>query len=154
MCKADRVKLPTRFLRPAIRSSRPRRRDRKSTDRSVPLKPTIHHILCRNERYRSALSALVGENRASLWASKCSSKERVMSTREHFFAMSVRAAHAGLSSVTRTKAVALQAIQTLTGTARDALFAYAMTGSAVASLAIIAAPHLEMLLRCAFHGRG
>jgi hypothetical protein len=31
---------------------------------------------------------------------------------------------------------------------------YAMTGSAVASLATIAAPHLEMLLRCAFHGRG
>jgi hypothetical protein len=77
-----------------------------------------------------------------------------MSTREHFLAMSVRGAHAGLSSVTRTKAVALQAIQTLTETARDALFAYAMTGSAVASLAIIAAPHLEMLLRCAFHGRG
>jgi hypothetical protein len=38
--------------------------------------------------------------------------------------------------------------------ARNALFAYTMTGSAVASLAIIAAPHLEMLLRCAFHVRG
>jgi hypothetical protein len=45
-------------------------------------------------------------------------------------------------------------IQTLSGTARDALFAHAMTGSAVASLAIIAAPHLEMLLRRVFHGRG
>jgi hypothetical protein len=39
-------------------------------------------------------------------------------------------------------------------TARDVLFAHAMTGGAVASLAIIAAPHLEMLLRCIFHGRG
>jgi hypothetical protein len=39
-------------------------------------------------------------------------------------------------------------------TARDVLFAYAMMGSAVASLAIIAAPHLEMLLRCIFYGRG
>jgi len=29
-----------------------------------------------------------------------------------------------------------------------------MTGSAVASLAILVAPHLEMLLRCAAHGRG
>jgi hypothetical protein len=56
--------------------------------------------------------------------------------------------------MTRAKAIALQALQTLSGTVRAALFAYAMTGSAVASLAIIAAPHLEMLLRCAFHGRG
>jgi hypothetical protein len=56
--------------------------------------------------------------------------------------------------MTRAKGIALQAVQTLSGVARDALFAYAMTGSAVASLAIIAAPHLEILLRCAFHGRG
>ncbi|WFU39158.1 hypothetical protein QA640_32970 [Bradyrhizobium sp. CB82] len=52
------------------------------------------------------------------------------------------------------KAVALQTIHPLSATARDALFAYAMTGSAVASLGIIAAPHLEVLLRCVFHGRG
>jgi hypothetical protein len=56
--------------------------------------------------------------------------------------------------MTRATAVALQAIQSLSGTASDALFAYVMTESAVASLAIIAAPHLEMLPRCAFHGRG
>jgi hypothetical protein len=56
--------------------------------------------------------------------------------------------------MTRAKAVALQTVQTLSATARDVLFAYAMTGSAVASLAIIAAPHLEMLLRCVFHVRG
>jgi hypothetical protein len=79
-----------------------------------------------------------------------------MSTRKDLVAMSVRSTCAGLSlsRMTRAKAAALQAIQTLSGTARDALFAYAMTGSAVASLAIIAAPHLEMLLRCAVHGRG
>jgi hypothetical protein len=53
----------------------------------------------------------------------------------------------------RAKAVASEAVQTLSATARDALFAYAMTGSAVASLAIIVAP-LEMLLRCAAGGRG
>jgi hypothetical protein len=81
-------------------------------------------------------------------------KERVMSTREYLVAMSVRSACAGLSRMTRAKAAALQAKQILSGTARDALFAYAMTDSAVANLAIIAAPHLEMLLRCAFHGRG
>jgi hypothetical protein len=51
------------------------------------------------------------------------------------------------------KAVASEAVQILSAMARDALFAYAMTGSAVASLAIIVAPHLEMLLRCA-GGRG
>jgi hypothetical protein len=33
-------------------------------------------------------------------------------------------------------------------------FAYAMSGSDMASLAIIAAPHLEVLLRCLFHARG
>jgi hypothetical protein len=77
-----------------------------------------------------------------------------MTTREQLVAMSVQSARARPSRMTRAKAIALQALQTLSGTVRAALFAYAMTGSAVASLAIIAAPHLEMLLRCAFHGRG
>ncbi|MCP3462912.1 hypothetical protein [Bradyrhizobium sp. CCGUVB23] len=77
-----------------------------------------------------------------------------MSTHEHPIVMPVRTARAGLGRMTRAKAVALQVVQTLNGTARDALLAYAMTGSAVASLAIIAAPHLEMMLRCIFHGRG
>ena len=54
----------------------------------------------------------------------------------------------------RTKAVVFETVQTLSATAREVLLAYATTGSAVASLAIIAAPHLEMLLRCIFHGRG
>jgi hypothetical protein len=97
------------------------------------------------------------ENWPSLRASeRLSGKgEKAMSTHEHPIAMRVQSAGAGSSSRTRAKAVALQAIQTMSGTARDALlFAYAMTGSAAASLAIIAAPHLEMLLRCVFHGRG
>jgi hypothetical protein len=80
--------------------------------------------------------------------------ESVMTTREQPVAMSVRSACARLSRMTWAKVIALQAMQTLSGVAREALLAYAMTGSAVASLAIIAAPHLEMLLRCAFHGRG
>jgi hypothetical protein len=42
----------------------------------------------------------------------------------------------------------------LTETVRNALLAYAMTGSAVANLAIIAAPHFEVLLRCLFRARG
>jgi hypothetical protein len=77
-----------------------------------------------------------------------------MSTHEHPIAVAVRNAGVGVSRTGRAKAIALETVQTLSGTARDALFAYAMTGSAVASLAFIAAPHLEMLLRCVFHGRG
>ena len=77
-----------------------------------------------------------------------------MSTHEHSIAMTARSAGAGTSRIRHAKAVAFETVQTLSGTARNALFAYAMTGSAVASLAIIAAPHLEMLLRCVFHGRG
>lgn len=68
-----------------------------------------------------------------------------MSIHEHPIAMLVWSAGAGSSRMTRAKAVALEAIQALSGTARDALFAYAMTGSAVASLAIIVTSHLEML---------
>ena len=80
--------------------------------------------------------------------------EKATSTHEHTIAMPVRNAGAGASRMSRAKVVALETVQTLSGTARDALVAYAMTGSAVASLAIIAAPHLEMVLRCVFHGRG
>lgn len=69
-------------------------------------------------------------------------------------AMPVRSARKGSRGMARPKAIALETIQTLSGTLRDALFAYTMTGSAVASLAIIAAPHFEVLLRCMFHGRG
>jgi hypothetical protein len=78
--------------------------------------------------------------------------EKPMST--HEYPMPVRSTAAGSSRVTRAKVVALRTAQTLSGTARGALFAYAMTGSAVASIAIIAAPHFEVLLRCVFHGRG
>jgi hypothetical protein len=56
--------------------------------------------------------------------------------------------------MTHAKTVAVETVQTLSATARDLLFADARTGSAVASLASIAARHLEMLLRCVFHGRG
>ena len=77
-----------------------------------------------------------------------------MSTHEHPIAMAVRNGGVGVSRMGRAKAIALETVQTLSGTARDALFAHAMTGSAMASLAIIAARHLEMLLRCVLHGRG
>jgi hypothetical protein len=77
-----------------------------------------------------------------------------MSTHQYLIATQVRLPGAGSLRMTRAKAVALETVQTLSATARNVLFAYAMTGSAVASLAIIAAPHLEMALRCVFHVRG
>jgi hypothetical protein len=54
----------------------------------------------------------------------------------------------------RAKALAPEMAQTLSETARDALLAYAMTGSGAASLAIVAETHLEMLLRRVFNGLG
>lgn len=77
-----------------------------------------------------------------------------MSTYQDLTAMPVRSAGAVSGGTVRAKAIAVETLQTLSGTIWDALFAYAMTGSAVASLAIIVAPHFEVLLRCVFHGRG
>jgi hypothetical protein len=77
-----------------------------------------------------------------------------MNTHENQIAMPVRTAAANSRGMARAKAIALEAAQTLSGTARDALLAYAMTGSAMSSIVIIAAPHFEVLLRCIFNGRG
>ena len=71
-----------------------------------------------------------------------------------FQSASFRAAGAVWIRSIRAKAAASETVQIISATARDALFAYAMTGSALASLAIVVAPHLDMLLRCAAHGRG
>jgi hypothetical protein len=77
-----------------------------------------------------------------------------MIAHEGQIAMPVRIAAANSGGMARAKAIALEAAQTLSGTARDALLAYAMTGSAMSSIVIIAAPHFEVLLRCIFNGRG
>lgn len=60
----------------------------------------------------------------------------------HQYPVAVQARNAGTAAchVNQAKAVVFETVQTLTETTREALFAYAMTGSAVASLAIIAAP--------------
>jgi len=54
----------------------------------------------------------------------------------------------------RTKARAAGAVRTLNLTVADALYAYAVTGSAFATLMLLAAPHPEVFLRCVFHGKG
>jgi hypothetical protein len=77
-----------------------------------------------------------------------------MSPHDYPAAVPVRNAGTASSRVTQAKAVVFETVQTLSAATREALFAYAMTGSAVASLAIIAAPHLEVLLRCVVNGRG
>lgn len=71
-----------------------------------------------------------------------------MSTHQQSIKMPVR------SRARRVRAAAFAASQTLGKASSDALLAYAMTGSAIASLAIIAAPHFEMLLHCILDGRG
>jgi hypothetical protein len=77
-----------------------------------------------------------------------------MSAYEEQIATPVRTAAADSGGMARVKTIAIEVAQTLSGTARDALLAYAMTGSAMASILIVAAPHFEVLLRCIFHGRG
>ena len=54
----------------------------------------------------------------------------------------------------RTKTRAAWAVRTLNLTLADALYAYAVTGSAFATLTLLVAPHLEIFLRCLFHGKG
>jgi hypothetical protein len=54
----------------------------------------------------------------------------------------------------RTRALAARAVQALSAATADALYAYAATGSAFATLMALAAPHLDVFLRCLFHGKG
>jgi hypothetical protein len=54
----------------------------------------------------------------------------------------------------RIRTFAAGTVRTLNLTVADALYAYALTGSAFATLLVLAAPHLEVVLRCIFHGKG
>ena len=54
----------------------------------------------------------------------------------------------------RTKSAVAGAVRTLNLTVADALYAYAVTGSAFATLSVLAAPHLEVFVRCIFHAKG
>jgi len=56
-----------------------------------------------------------------------------MSTYQDPIAMPVRSARAGSRATAHAKALALGTVQTLSGTVRDALFAYAMTGATESS---------------------
>jgi hypothetical protein len=53
-----------------------------------------------------------------------------------------------------TKNVVAGAVRKLNLTVADAVYAYAVTGSAFATLMLLAAPHLEVFMRSVFHGKG
>jgi hypothetical protein len=54
----------------------------------------------------------------------------------------------------RAQSVVARAVRMLNLTVADTLYAYAVTGSAFATVMVLAAPHLEMFVRCIFHGKG
>ena len=54
----------------------------------------------------------------------------------------------------RTQSVFAGAVRMFNLTVADALYAYAVTGSAFATVMVLAAPHLEVFVRCIFHERG
>ncbi len=60
----------------------------------------------------------------------------------------------GFFSKRRANSVVAGAIRTLNLTVADALHAYAVTSSAFATLLVLAAPHLELFVRCIVHGKG
>jgi hypothetical protein len=62
-----------------------------------------------------------------------------------------QAASSALRITGRTEA---GAVRTLKLAVADALYAYGVTGSAFATLSVLAAPHLEAFVRCFFHGKG
>ena len=61
---------------------------------------------------------------------------------------------AAFRSRRHSKSIVAGAVRTLNLTVADALYAYAVTGSAFATLMLLAAPHLELFVRCIFHGKG
>jgi hypothetical protein len=65
-----------------------------------------------------------------------------------------QAASSALRITGRTEAAVAGAVRTLKLTVADALYAYGVTGSAFATLSVLAAPHLEVCVGCFFHGKG
>jgi hypothetical protein len=71
-------------------------------------------------------------------------------TLNRFHADPLAASRSGL----RRRARAARSVQTLSVATADTLYAYALTGSAFSTLMLLAAPHLEVFVRCIFHGKG
>jgi hypothetical protein len=73
---------------------------------------------------------------------------------EPIYADRAEAVPAAFRNRRSAKAAMAAAVRKLNLTVADALYAYAVTGSAFGTLMMLAAPHLEMFLRCAFHDKG
>jgi hypothetical protein len=57
-------------------------------------------------------------------------------------------------SARRTQGVVARAVRMANLTVADALYVYGVTGSAFATVMMLAAPHLEVFARCLFQGKG
>jgi hypothetical protein len=77
-----------------------------------------------------------------------------MTTYRQSYADRCEAPSSAFRSGRRTKKVVAGAVRMLNLTVADALSAYAVTGSAFAALMALVAPHLDVFLRCLFHGKG
>jgi hypothetical protein len=77
-----------------------------------------------------------------------------MTTYGQYHADRSQAASSALRITGRTEAAVAGAVRTLKLTVAGALYAYGVTGSAFATLSVLAAPHLEAFVRCFFHGKG
>ena len=77
-----------------------------------------------------------------------------MAYRRQSYADRYEAPLSAFRSRRRTQSVVAGAARMLNLTVADALYAYAVTGSAFATVMVLAAPHLEMFVRCIFHGKG
>ena len=77
-----------------------------------------------------------------------------MAYRRQSYADRYEAPLSAFRSRRRTQSVVVRAVRMVNLTVADALYAYAVTGSAFATVMMLAAPHLEMFARCLFHGKG
>jgi hypothetical protein len=77
-----------------------------------------------------------------------------MAYRRQSYADRYEAPLSAFRSRRRTQSVVAGAVRMVNLTVADALYAYAVTGSAFATVMMLAAPHLEMFARCLFHGKG
>jgi hypothetical protein len=77
-----------------------------------------------------------------------------MAYRRQSYADRYEAPLSAFASRRRKQSVVAGAVRMLNLTVADALYAYAVTGSAFATVMVLAVPHLEMFVRCIFHGKG
>src|SRR5258708_23714540 len=108
-------------------------------------------ILSGNERYCPLLSATAAENWPCLLTTQagCLGRgRRPMTLNDRFYADPTASRNGP-----RARALVARAVQTLSPTTADALYSYAVTGSAFATLMALAAPHFDVFFRCLFHGK-